>query len=432
MELSRYLKVYTDPDKPGRVLLYATRRCAVLELSETLWAKVCSGGELTKQESETLLRLKVLVPDRAAEREELLDTFNRANRMKRPFTALVTLTLECNLACSYCFEEPFRGNLKMSDATAGLLIGMLEEKMAAGLDVKVDFYGGEALMALSRLKEIAGRLHEAAQVSSVAFEFAIITNGTLLNRQIVQELLPLGLTGARLTLDGPPDIHNRQRPFVSGFESFAAILHNIKGVCDLTSLELGSNFTRENYRRFPEMLDILLQEGITPDKLAAVGFFPVFPKSDGSVSGDCNSVCSACDEPWMIEAGLFLRGEILRRGFTAPKLRMAGCMVEFDNDLVVGYDGSLYKCPVFMGQEELRVGSLADGVGDYRQSHNLDLWKNDECLECAYLPLCFGGCRFFRKLKTGAIDGVDCRRAMLDASLETIIRQDQGYLWGQA
>jgi uncharacterized protein len=405
-------------------LLFATRRCAVLELSDKLWAKVCSGGELSDKEAETLLRLKILVPDRAAEREELLETFNRANRMKRPFTALVTLTLECNLACPYCFEEPFRGSLKMSDDTAGVLIGMLQNKMAAGLDVKVDFYGGEALMALPRLKEIAGRLHEAARVNGVAFEFSIISNGTLLNRRVVEELLPLGLVGARLTLDGPPDIHNQQRPFVSGHESFATILHNITEVCDLLSLELGSNYTRENYRSFPEMLDILLQKGVTPDKLAAVGFFPVFPKSDGSVSGECSSVCSACDEPWMIESGLFLRGEILRRGFVAPKPRMAGCMVEFDNDLVVGYDGSLYKCPVFMGQEEMRVGTLAEGINDYHESHNLDVWKNDECLECAYLPLCFGGCRFFRKLKTGAIDGVDCRRAMLDASLERTVRQD--------
>jgi uncharacterized protein len=79
-----------------------------------------------------------------------------------------------------------------------------------------------------------------------------------------------------------------------------------------------------------------------------------------------------------------------------------------------------------MGQEEMQVGTLADGISDYRESHNLDAWKNDECLECAYLPLCFGGCRFFTKLKTGSINGVDCRRAMLDASLETIVRQDVG------
>jgi uncharacterized protein len=45
-------------------------------------------------------------------------------------------------------------------------------------------------------------------------------------------------------------------------------------------------------------------------------------------------------------------------------------MIEFKNDLVVGYDGALYKCPAFMGGETLRIGSLADGVGDYAQCHS--------------------------------------------------------------
>ena len=99
-------------------------------------------------------------------------------------------------------------------------------------------------------------------------------------------------------------------------------------------------------------------------------------------------------------------------------------MIELANNLVVGYDGSLYKCPALMGWPEFAVGTLAAGIGDYRETHKLDIWKNDECLDCAYLPLCFGGCRFFRKLITDAIDGVDCRRAMYDASLETLVRQD--------
>jgi len=35
-------------------------------------------------------------------------------------------------------------------------------------------------------------------------------------------------------------------------------------------------------------------------------------------------------------------------------------------------------------------------------------------------------CRFFIKLKTDSIDGIDCGSAMLDASLEAIVRQDLG------
>lgn len=423
MELTHYLKTYPCPDKPGRVLLIATRRCAVLELSESLLEKART-GELAERERATLARLGVLVPDRAGEREEMRETFTAINRASRHFAALVTLTLECNLACGYCFEDPFRGRFVMADDTAELLIARLKEQMAAGRDVTVDFYGGEALMALPLLKRIAGRLVESAREAGVAFRFNIITNATLLTRQVVQELLPLGLAAVRATLDGPRDIHDQQRPFVSGKGSFDTIVANIKAIHDLVPVDLGGNYTRDNFRRFPEMLDLLIAEGIVPAALKAVGFSPVIPKADGSVSGDLGSACASTAEPWMIEASLFLRQETIRRGFPVPKLRAAACMVEFEHDLVVAYDGSLYKCPAFMGREELRIGSLADGVGAYAASHNLDVWKNEECLECAYLPICFGGCRFLSLLRTGAIDGVDCRRVYLDAALEQLVRQD--------
>lgn len=101
-------------------------------------------------------------------------------------------------------------------------------------------------------------------------------------------------------------------------------------------------------------------------------------------------------------------------------------MIDLEHTLVVNYDDSLYKCPSLMGWPEYCVGTLSDGVRDYRESHDLDVWKNDGCLDCAYLPICFGGCRFFRKLQTGAIDGVDCRRPMLDASLKQLVLQDLG------
>ena len=426
MHLSRYLKTYPCPDKPGRLLLVATRRCAVLESSETLWNKVVTGGELSDRERDTLARLGVLVPDRDAERAELRATFETVNRTSKTFAVLATLTLECNLACPYCFEDPFRGRLVMSDATADLLVRRMAEKMAAGLNVTMDFYGGEALMALPMLKRIATELGALAQNHGVTYDFNIISNGTLLTRRVVEELLPLGLAAIRTTLDGPPDIHDQQRPFVSGKGSFATILANLREIYELVPIDLGGNYSRANYHRFPELLDLLLAEGFLPCKFKAIGFSPVMPKADGSVAGDLGSACACTDEPWVIKAGLFLREEAMKRGFPVPKLKPSACMIEFKNDLVVGYDGGIFKCPVFMGQEELRVGSLAEGVGDYSQSHNLDLWKNDECLDCAYLPLCFGGCRFFRRLQTGAMDGVDCRRAMLDASLETIVRQDLG------
>jgi uncharacterized protein len=368
----------------------------------------------------------VLVEDREAEKQEMRETFHRINRKSRHLAVVATLTLECNLACPYCFEAPFRGEHAMSEATAELLIRRMTERMAQGQDLTMDFYGGEALLALPLMKRIAANLQRAAREHGVHFGFNIFSNGTLLTSPIVEELLPLGLEAVRLTLDGPPDIHDSQRPFVSGKGSFAAILENIRAIHEILPIDLGGNYTRESYRRFPELLDILIAEGLDPAKFKAVGFSPVVPRADGSVAGDLGSACLASSDPWMIQASLFLRAETIRRGFPVPKLKASACMIEFDNDLAVNWDGGIYKCPIFMGDDSLRVGSLARGVGDYRESHGLDLWKNEECLECAYLPLCFGGCRFLTRLKTGRIDGVECRRDLLDASLETIVRQDLG------
>ena len=157
MHLSRYLKSYPCQDKPGRVLLLATRRCSVLELSETKLEAI-RRGDLSEKERETLFRLGVLVADPEADRQEMLTTFETINITSRSMSAKVVLTLECNLACPYCFEESFRGHLTMSDETADLLVQKLTEQMAAEVDVTVDFYGGEALMRLELLVKISARL----------------------------------------------------------------------------------------------------------------------------------------------------------------------------------------------------------------------------------------------------------------------------------
>ena len=99
-------------------------------------------------------------------------------------------------------------------------------------------------------------------------------------------------------------------------------------------------------------------------------------------------------------------------------------MMELDDSLVVNYDGSLYKCPGFIGRQGFCIGDLRNGVQEYRQSHNLDNWKNEECLNCSYLPLCFGGCRYMKLLCDGNLDGIDCKKPYLDATLETLICQD--------
>lgn len=427
MRLSRYLKIFPSPDIPGHFILFSTRRCSVLCVPEKILRSI-EDGTISDADRETLVRYGILVPNPAAEKEEMLNRFTVANRKSSRFSAIVVLNLDCNLACGYCFEEGVRGKRAMSPETADLLVAMIErEHLAKGRKVSLDFYGGEPLLTVELIRSISTRLRQSSEAKGLHFEFSLVTNGTLLTRPLALELAGLGMRDAKITLDGPREVHDRSRPFVSGKGSFDIIVKNILEISDVIGVQIGGNFTRENYQEFPQLLDYLIEVGITADKVKTVQFNQVMGRIGNGEILDYASACNCTDEEWVCEVTVLLREEILWRGFPTPKPGPAGCMVEFSNDLVVNVDGAIYKCPAFVGREGFSVGDLKGGIVDNDAVYNPDVWKRDECLECAYLPQCFGGCRFLKFLRDGNIDGVDCWKPMLDAILEKCILQDLKY-----
>ncbi len=427
MRLSHFIKIYPCPDDPGKILLYSTKKGSAILVPKSLLESIESGN-LGEENRETLARLGFLVPDIEAEKSEMRKAFAEANRLNAKFTAQVVLNLDCNLACTYCYEGGMKGRRYMSTETASLLAELAENGyIARGKGVDLCYYGGEPLMSVDLIVSLSERLQKTTAEKGTGYSFSIVTNGTLLNATMVEKLLPLGFTGAKVTLDGPRENHDLFRPFVSGKGSFDLIVSNVKEVCGLTDIQVGGNYTRENYREFPRLLDILLEEGITPDRISLIKFDPVTKSGGEFPLPEFNEGCASTDEPWLMEAGMFLREEILRRGFHTPRVGPAACMIENPHDLVVNWDGTLFKCPAFLGWKDLAIGDLETGISDYTETHNMDVWKKEECLDCAYLPLCFGGCRFLKLLRSGRIDDVDCRRAYLDETLEELVRQDLKY-----
>lgn len=427
MHLSRYLKQYPCRDNPDRILLFSTRRLSKAVVPRSVLQAV-EEGTLSSENLQTLIRLGFLVPDRAVERQEMLTIMTDAEeRMKKSFLMAV-MNLDCNLACTYCYEGKQRGSHYMSPKTADLLVQYCEENfLQQGKDLTIDFYGGEPLLSRGLIREISLRLKASAEIQGVEYAFTLVTNGTLLTSAVVSGLVPLGLKGARITLDGPKENHDSYRPYSSGKGSFDIIVRNLLDVCDLIKVGIGGNYTQDNFREFPRLLDELAALGLAPDKVANVVFAPVSDTLGEHLMPEFSDGSCSMDEPWLVDASIYLREEILRRGYFTPKVQSTTCMIEFKDNLVAHYDGTLYKCPAFIGLEGLDVGHLESGIRDFRESHNMDVWKTDECLDCAYLPLCFGGCRFLKLLRDGAIDGVECRRAYYDATLEDLILQDLRY-----
>jgi uncharacterized protein len=423
VHLSKYLKAFPSRTKPDHILLYSTLRTSSALVPTTVYLAAVR-GELAEPEAQTLKKLGFLVDDLEEERDRMRSCLARLNGRSRRFDAIVILNLDCNLNCAYCYEETFRSDQYMSPETATLVVERFRTVMAAGKDVYVTFYGGEPLLSQDLITGISVSLQEAARQHDVNYTFDLVTNATLLNRETALRLLPLGLKAAKFTIDGPKDIHDQQRPYSSGSGSFDTILDNMAEVCDLLTVYLGGNYYRTNYRSFPALLDRMTARGITPDKIKEVDFAPVTPKAG---CAEYSTGCACINDPWLVEATLFLREEILRRGFSAKKPSAGACTVELEHNVVVNYDGTLYKCPSFLGWEQYCIGSLQGGLVDFNESHAIGNWKNEACLDCAYLPICFGGCRFLNLVQGKTMADVDCRRIFLDATLESILLQNMKY-----
>jgi uncharacterized protein len=101
-------------------------------------------------------------------------------------------------------------------------------------------------------------------------------------------------------------------------------------------------------------------------------------------------------------------------------------MMDFPGERVVNWDGAIYPCPGLVGRAQFRLGDIgaAEAGGGARTA---PAWHNETCLACAYLPLCFGGCRYMAFLRTGSTAGLDCRKAYFDAVLEPLVLQDIRY-----
>lgn len=307
----------------------------------------------------------------------------------------------------------------MTDETALQVVEFLKSRFRENhRKIIVDFYGGEPLLSTDRIIFIEERLKPFVEERGGEFEFTLVTNGSLLKKTTVDKLKQYGLAGARVTIDGPPDIHNFYRPFKNGAESFDCIIKNIKEAGTIISIAIGGNFTQENYKRFPVLLDILIQEGITPDKVRQIKFTQALQTNDQFAMSEFQEGCSCPSDSW-VAATLYLREEILKRGYKTPKPGPAACMIELSDSLAIHYDGSIYKCAGFIGHKEYAIGEVWNGTFDYRDIYALDSWRKEaECRECRYLPLCFGGCRYAKYQSDGSMAKVNCMKDFLDKAAD--------------
>jgi len=430
MKPSFYLKHFpADHNGETQNLLFSTRTCSFAMFPKEIAGELAK-GKVPTEYAPVMARLGMAVESLDEELSCALGLLAEVNRINRAIRASIILGMACNFSCVYCYEGSKKEGGAMEQATAEKVIAYLKARFNPETEKLVlNFYGGETLLYLDRIRHLTRELKPFTEEREGKFAFHLVSNGSLLSPKVVEEMLTLGLKSAKITLDGPEENHNRFRPFKSGEPSFATVLANVKACCKLMPINLVGNYTRENYPLFPALLDRLLSEGLKPDDLQQVQFYPAMQINDQFANSEFSGGCCSAAEPWLIEAAIFIRDELGKRGFPLAKMQPAPCMVDIDDAFTIDHDGLIYKCITMIGHQGYEVGDIINGIQEGWQTkycHNH--WRKEKkCRECKSLPLCFGGCRYMVFQREGSMARVDCQKEFLDATLEKMLMQDLKY-----
>lgn len=301
---------------------------------------------------------------------------------------ILRLTERCNLRCAYCYAATGR---EIPDMSAELAVHAVELCCPAGGELRVQFTGGEPLLALEVMEAVCAfgcatgrRLHLAVQ-----------TNATLLTPDTCRRLAKMGCA-VGVSLDGLAKA-NSLRAFPDGTGAFAATVEGIRNLgrcglqCNLTVV-----VTQANAPHLGELPDVALWLGnvrsIGLDLFRPLGrgaSAALAPKPEDMEAG-LRALCRRTAQVRAMGVPLRLREwERLKNRSACTECGGIYCYAQTDRSLAMDGAGNAWPCSSLAGQEKFLLGNLRDGLPKLPA---LGLEAPPVCTACPDFSTCLGGC----------------------------------------
>lgn len=338
-------------------------------------------------------------------------------------TITLQVTQQCNLRCKYCAYSGSYINRRHSDKVMD--IGMAKK----GIDfllmhsqnskvINIGFYGGEPLLEFNLVEECIDYAVEKAEGKKVTFN--ITTNATLLTKEKIA-FLEKNDVDLMISLDGPKEIHDRNRRFASSDKgTFDVIVKKMEMIkecfpefykkvhfnavvdprIDFTCLNeffsdyelLKDSFINTNFialenldiseEKNAELLDIKYRNKYDYE------IFKMLLSKLGRVS-EKNVSKMALANFEAIKANLYSMRNILRE--LPDVLHHGGVCIPGGRKLFLNIEGNLYPCEKCSEtSDDMKIGSIYEGF-DYKKVErllNIGKLTEKQCKNCWATRLC--------------------------------------------
>jgi uncharacterized protein len=396
-KLSCYTSVVAGEN--GDTLLYNSFMGAIARLPEGLERFTREGAgeeDLSDRGLKELCANGFFVPSDLAEQEMVAGILRRER--EAAFHLIILPHESCNFRCVYCYERHQRGRMG-PDVIAGLK-SLVERRAEGCRGLSVAWFGGEPLLARDVISDLSESFLASCRRRGLDYESNMTSNGYFLTPEVVDELLRCEVRRFQVTLDGPAEAHDMMRRSRDGQGTYRTILGNLAGMRDRSeefSVRIRVNFGNHSLPLLSRWLSEELAPLFAGDHRFAVSFHAI-----GAWGGPNDAALDLCAPEAASTAWHLLTEESLTLGFpdsvVKERLRPHGyaCYAGNESSLVVGADGTLYRCTIAFEDPRNQVGRLTpDGELDMDQGR-WDLWARlaeesaSECASCRFHPSCQG------------------------------------------
>lgn len=324
-------------------------------------------------------------------------------------TIVLRVTNECNLRCTYCYDNNNHDNsISRKIATDNFyqnrnyILEDAKKILGDSRNATVIFHGGEPLLVdISLLDEFCTALRREMRVN-----FSIQTNGTLIDESTI-EFFKKHHIGVGISLDGACPKQNSARIFKNGKNSFDAVMKKI-------------NYLQQENVNFGVVMSIgklhigceqQLYDFLANNKIKC-NIRPVFPTKDGD-----NSTVMTIDEYVTFFNNLFdiwfsdtekrvttyqineFAKELSKIIVLDFKDRMCECSGNcFNNFISLDVFGEIYSCNRLYNVDEFHYGNIRQLTMEEVYLMTNELMRKrlesikDSCMGCSIYKDCYGGC----------------------------------------
>jgi uncharacterized protein len=330
---------------------------------------------------------------------------------RRSISLYLLISQSCNMGCIYCLNgtKTYQKDkdLMMSQEIAFKSIERCLDALCPQGYLEVIFFGGEPLLNWPLAKEIIIYCENALRQKHAGkqIKYHFTTNLSLVPADLIEWATRYNVTFL-CDVDGPPEIHNKCRPFKNGSPSHEVIVKNIGRLTEAgLSVFLRTTITSLNHDR---LLEITSHHRAIGGKSSA--FVPVNPvNSDEDVLTEKllpspDKIIKGMTDVY--KSKLWKDNELYpfnqHVGRLIPDSRsVVGCGAPYGNTPVVDVTGDVYPCIYLVGMKRYYMGNI---MNESYPDKNVLRWiynylhvdQREDCKTCSWRYICGGACALGR------------------------------------